>query len=93
MFAHLIPLTSVPLVLMIFTAYGIKAVLQRTLSGVWKPRLFNAIEAAAELFMNMFFATLAATATLHELERLGATAIGSMSAVLAVHLSLLMAGR
>jgi len=92
-FAHLIPLTSVPLVLMIFTAYATGAVLQRTLWAAWKARVFNAVEAAAEMMMNMFFATLGASATIQELQRLGATAIGSMSCVLAVHLGILMAGR
>ena len=93
LFGRVLPLTSVPLVLMVCAAYGCGRALKAAVPGREHARLFGAVRFAREITMCMFFAALGACATLPELRRLGPIAVGSMTAVLAIHLAVMFAGR
>eukprot|EP00667_Euglena_gracilis_P034744 EG_transcript_61492 len=82
-----ISVTSVPLIVMILSAYGCGAILRRVIRFKWKPAFFHSLHHASEFFMNLFFATLGCTATLQEMQRVGPGALGMMSLVLAIHLT------
>jgi len=91
--ATAVHITSFPLIGMISAAYASGSIFRRLIQFKWKKSFFRSLHYGSEFFMSMFFATLGSTATLSEMQRVGPTALGLMSLVLALHLGTMFLGR